>query len=62
MKLYYPLGLIALLLLTSKLSIAQPQPTQASSQIKLHPSVTYVPAYYPPRRGLPGRREGAGTR
>ncbi len=59
MKIHH-FGFAVVLLLVGVIVVMHPTHVQASSQIALQAFSTHD--YQPPRAGLPGRREGAGTR
>jgi|GEM_PF-7043663 len=62
MRLHNAFGLVTMFLLAGEMSIAYPDRVQAGHQIGFKPSVHRIHSYQPPRTGVPGRREGAGTR
>jgi hypothetical protein len=62
MRLHYAFGLVTMLLLLGETSTACPDHIQTSNQIAFRSSVQRLYSYQPPRAGVPGRREGAGTR
>lgn len=55
-------SLIAILLIPAAITIVEQRPAQALPHTTVQQSIELASSFHLPNRGLPGRREGGGTR